>query len=247
MGGGAVDNSMTDKKQHVSVIDHRVLRQDIYDYLRDEIINGNLQPGERIVETRIARELNVSQSPIREALRDLELMGLVDSVPYKGTFVRNLSLKDLRDAYKLRSNLEGLAAKEAAMLIVKSELHDLENLCEQMNSAARDNKLKEFVNLDIKFHKTIVKISGNKLLEKLWEMVHMGQWTLVTTNISKRSLPELARRHDLVLECLKSRDAQRAEMIIKQHIDELFEDVARNFSSKHISLKMDNATHEEKV
>ncbi|MHB8072693.1 GntR family transcriptional regulator [Desulfosporosinus fructosivorans] len=237
-----MNNSMTDKKQHVSVIDHRVLRQDIYDYLRDEIINGNLQPGERIVETRIARELNVSQSPIREALRDLELMGLVDSVPYKGTFVRSLSLKDLRDAYKLRSNLEGFAAKEAAMLIVDSELHDLENLCEQMNSAAHDNKLKEFVNLDIKFHKTIVKISGNKLLEKLWQMVHMGQWTLVTTNISKRSLPELAKRHDLVLECLKSRDAQNAEMIIKQHIDELFEDIERNFSSNGISLKMDNAT-----
>lgn len=221
---------MTDKKQYISIIDHRVLRQDIYDYLRDQIINGNLKPGERIVETRIAKELNVSQSPIREALRDLELMGLVDSVPFKGTFVKELTLRDLRDAYQLRANLEGLAAKEAAMRIIDAEIDDLEKLCSKMSSASRENKLKEFVELDIQFHKAIVKISGNKLLEKLWEMVHMGHWTLLTAHISKRSLIELAGRHALVLECLKNRDAHKAERVMQQHIDELFEDITRNLT-----------------
>lgn len=211
------------------IIRRRVLREDINNYLQQAIINGNIRPGERIVETRIAKELGVSQAPIREALRELELMGLIETVPFQGAFVKKLSKKDLWDTYQVRALLEGLAAKEAALKITKRELDRLEELTKRMESASQRGRVKEFVELNIAFHRQILEASGNKLLYKLWNIVHLGQWTSITTQITQRSLPELAERHELILEKLKVQDALGAEQSAQHHIQEMMEDILENF------------------
>ena len=90
-------------------VTRRVLREEIKEYLIDAIFSGDLHAGDRIVETAIARQLNVSQGPVREALRDLEMLGLVVSSPFRGTQVREISYQDLAEIYPIRAALEGLA------------------------------------------------------------------------------------------------------------------------------------------
>ncbi|MCL1917039.1 MAG: GntR family transcriptional regulator [Peptococcaceae bacterium] len=211
-----------------SIIQRKVLREDINDYLRQAIVNGVLKPGERIVETRIAKELGVSQAPIRESLRELELMGLIESVPFQGCYVKKLSRKDIWDAYQVRANLEGFAAKEAALRVTNADLKRMELLNEQMGKASQQGNVKEFIELDIDFHRAIFEASQNKLLEKLWSMVHLGQWTFVTLKITQKSLPELAQRHGIILEKLKNRDAHGAELSAQEHILEILQSILGN-------------------
>ncbi|HOV79035.1 MAG TPA: GntR family transcriptional regulator [Bacillota bacterium] len=217
-------------QENARFIHRRVLRQDIKSYLQEAILNGELEPGKRIVETKIAKELGVSQAPVREAIRELELMGLIESKPFQGAFVKKLSRQDISDAYQVRAYLEGLAAREAVPKISAEQLQHMEELVQQMNKAARLKKMKEFVELDIAFHGLILDIAGNKLLKKMWKMVHLGQWTFITTSISKRSLPELAQRHELILDSFKNKDAKQAEAQMQQHIQDLLEEVLQNFS-----------------
>ncbi len=207
----------------------RVLRQDIKSFLQEAIISGKLEPGARIIETRIAKDLGVSQAPIREALRELELMGLVESRPFQGSFVKKLSKRDIQDAYQVRANLEGLAAKEAAQKISPEQLEQLEELVKNMEKSTRKGGMKDFVEIDIAFHRLILEAAGNRLLQKLWSMVQLGQWTFITTKISKRSLPELAQRHELILESLKKKDPLEAEKRILQHFQELMEEILTEF------------------
>lgn len=206
-------------------INKNTLRVDVCQRIRESIINNELKPGERIVETQIAKQLGVSQSPVREAIRELEHMGLIENKPFLGCFVKKLTKKDIVDAYKLRASLEMLAASEAAKNITDDQLAEMEELIEKMKAAAKDKDVNEFVELDIAFHKMIVKISDNALLEKMWDMVNLSQWTFITTKISERSLPELADRHLDIFMSLKNRDKEEAWKCMKVHIEELGDEV----------------------
>lgn len=201
------------------------LRVGVTQQIRESIINNELKPGDRIVETKIAKQLGVSQSPVREAIRELELMGLIENKPFRGCYVKKLSKKDIKDAYKVRAHLEMLAALEAAENITDQQLNEMESLIIKMRTTAGAGKVKEFVELDISFHRMIIHIADNSLLEKMWDMVNLAQWTFITTKISKRSLPELADRHEQIYESLKKRDSEGASKCIKSHIEELGEDV----------------------
>src|SRR5579875_2679385 len=108
------------------ILGRRVLREDIKEFLIDAIIKGQHRPGDRIIESRVAQELGVSQGPVREALRDLELLGFVVSSPYRGTQVRKVSRRDLLELYPIRAALEGVAAHAAATRIDEATLQQLE-------------------------------------------------------------------------------------------------------------------------
>ena len=114
----------------------RVLREEIRERLIDDILSGRLTPGTRIVETRLAQELDVSQAPVREALRDLELFGFVTSSPFRGTQVREISPEDLLEIYPIRAALEAVGARAAATRIDEETLSRLEALIVTMREAA---------------------------------------------------------------------------------------------------------------
>ena len=200
-------------------LSRRVLREEIRDRLMDDILKHRLAPGDRIVETRVAREFGVSQAPVREALRDLELFGFVVSSPFRGAQVREISTDDLVQLFPIRAVLEGLAAHDLASAVTASTLAQLEALLESMRAAAAQENHSGVLENDIGFHFTIVEACGNRLLRQLWERLRMATTTFLTVSMGYCPLPELAERHVPVLDALRARDPGAAERAMREHIE----------------------------
>jgi DNA-binding GntR family transcriptional regulator len=204
-------------------IRRRVFREEIREQLIDDILSGRLPPGTRIVETRLAQQFGVSQAPVREALRDLELFGFVVSSPFRSTQVRQISTDDLLEIYPIRASLESLAAREAASRMTDEILARLEELIEAMREAAAAGDHRAHVDADYNFHHTIIKASGNRMLEHVWQTMRLATTTLVTHSLlqmTHRSLDEIGERHLPVLEALRARDPLEAEAAMRRHIQE---------------------------
>jgi DNA-binding GntR family transcriptional regulator len=201
-------------------IARRVLREDIRDQLMDDILNARLAPGDRIVETRVAQQFGVSQAPVREALRDLEMFGLVVSSPFRGTQVRQTSVEDLVQIYPIRAVLEGLAAREAAARIDAASLKRLDGLLAAMRKAAAREDDRAVLQANIAFHLVIVEASGNRLLRQFWDRMRLATTTFLTASMTHRSLRELTDRHVPVLAALHAHDPDAAERTMRAHIEE---------------------------
>ncbi|MGH9373918.1 MAG: GntR family transcriptional regulator [Vicinamibacterales bacterium] len=201
-------------------LERRVFREEIREQLIEDILYGRLLPGARIVETRIAHQFGVSQGPVREALRDLELFGFVVSSPFRGTQVREISTDDLLQIYPIRAALEGVAARAAAVRIDDATLAHLEELIETMREAAARDDHRAEADADHNFHYAIVKASGNHMLEHVWQTMRLSITTCVTHSVTHRSLHEIAERHTLVLDALRAHDPDKAEAAIRRHIEE---------------------------
>jgi DNA-binding GntR family transcriptional regulator len=201
-------------------LERRVFREEIREQLIEDILNGRLAPGARIVETKIAQQFGVSQGPVREALRDLELFGFVVSSPFRGTQVRRISTEELLEIYPIRAALEGVAARAAAVRIDQPTLEHLEELIGTMREAAARDDHRGEADADHSFHHAIVKASGNRMLEHVWQTMRLSITTCLTHSITHRSLDEIAERHVAVLEALRSGDPDRAEAAVRRHIEE---------------------------
>jgi len=203
--------------------ERRVFREEIREQLIDDIISGRLAPGTRITETRLAQQFGVSQAPVREALRDLELFGFVVSSPFRGTQVRRISTDDLLEMYPLRAAVEGVAAREAALRIDESTLKKLEKLIGTMRAAAEQNDGAAHAHADFDFHEAIIKAAGNRMLEHVWQTMRLATTTFVThamTQLTHRTLHEIGERHISLLAALRARDPLRAEAEMRRHIEE---------------------------
>jgi DNA-binding GntR family transcriptional regulator len=201
-------------------LERRVFREEIREKLIEDILGGRLAPGSRIVETRIAQQFGVSQGPVREALRDLELFGFVVSSPFRGTQVRQISTDDLLEIYPIRAALEAVAARTAALRIDAATLTQLEEALENMREAAARDDAHAQANADAAFHHVIIKAAGNRMLEHVWQTMRLSITTCVTYAVTHRSLHEITERHVPLLEALRARDAARAEAEIRRHIEE---------------------------
>ena len=214
---------MSDNARNVKPIGRRVFRERIREQLIEDILSGRLPPGSRIVETRLAQQLGVSQGPVREALRDLELFGFVVSSPFRGTQVRQISTDDLLEIYPVRAALEGVAAAAAALRMDDETLSHLESLIGTMREAAARGDQRAHVNADYEFHQAVVKASGNRMLEHVWQTMRLATTTFVTHamhQITHRTLAEIGERHLPVLDALRSRDPLVAETAMRRHIQE---------------------------
>jgi DNA-binding GntR family transcriptional regulator len=200
--------------------ERRVLRDEIRDQLIEEILNGRLAPGERIVEMRIAQQFGVSQAPVREALRDLDLLGFVVSSPFRGAIVRQLSVEELVQLYPIRAVLEGLAARHAATRIDAATVTKLERLLATMRTAADRGDNRRAVEADFAFHLTIVEASGNRLLQQIWDRMRLATTTFLTVSKSHHSLREIVDRHAAVVDALRTHDPDAAERALRLHIEE---------------------------
>lgn len=200
--------------------ERRVLRDEIRDQLIEYILNGRIAPGERIVEMRIAQQFGVSQAPVREALRDLDLLGFVASSPFRGAIVRQISVEELVQLYPIRAVLEGLAAREAAPRIDQVTLNKLEHLLATMRTAAAAGDHRRAVEADFAFHLTIVEAAGNRLLQQIWDRMRLATTTFLTVSKSHHSLREIVERHAAVLDALQTRDPDTAERALRLHIEE---------------------------
>lgn len=204
-------------------LSRRVFREDVKEHLIKAILTGQLQPGERIVETHVAQELGISQGPVREALRDLDIFGFVTCEPFRGARVRQLSHADLVSIYPIRAALEGVAARATALRVDDTFSARLSALFAHLTRMAAIDDRPAYMEADNALHEAIVEQSGNDWLHRFWRSMNFPMTTLISVNISNRPLPELAERHAALVAAIIARDGPAAEAAMRQHIEEIGE------------------------
>jgi DNA-binding GntR family transcriptional regulator len=193
------------------------LREQIKDVILQRIVTQAYPPGSRLVETRIAQELGVSQAPVREALRDLEQLGCVVHEPFRGCSVRALSAEDLLEAFPVRAALESLACRLAVEHISERELAQLEARIADMRAAYEAKDPHGQSQADTRFHATIVRATRNATLERQWSLLEpfLRTYISVARGADPRSLPD---RHVPILDALRARDADAAAAAMHRHL-----------------------------
>ena len=199
----------------------RLLRDQVSQYIKEAILQGELQPGDRIVETQIAHRLGVSQAPVREAIRQLEFSGLIEQIPYCGTYVKKVTLEEIENFYQVRGALEILAVRQAVRHITPSQMEQVEQALFLMEEAAMRQDVERYVRYDAQFHDLIIEASSNDLLCRLWEQCHIKQWLFVGTSLANRNLPFLAARHRKISDRLKACDADGLQQAVEEHLSQL--------------------------
>jgi DNA-binding GntR family transcriptional regulator len=203
-----------------AVIGRPALRDQVKDVLLERIVRGDYRPGARLVETAIARELGVSQAPVREALRDLDQLGIVVHEPNRGCSVRRVSPAELREAFPVRAALEALASRLAAPRISDEDLARLEALLEEMVVAARASDPLAQAHANARFHATIVAAAGNATLERQWSTLEPFARTYLTSVQADVDLEQLAERHRPIVAALRRRDGEAAARVMHDHLIE---------------------------
>lgn len=214
----------------------RSLRHNVRNHLRNLIFDGTLQPGDRIVESRLARELGISQAPVREALRELEQMGLVVSYPNRGSSVRQINPQDAREMYTLRAHLEAMAVQLAAPKLTDEDLAAMDDLIDGMIAAGNDDNPELLTQLDTRFHEFICERSGHSLLLRTWQGINPLNWTMMTViRLKDRNLRELAERHRPIVDALRAHNSVEAEQAIRQHVLVLGDRVVQGLEQRESS------------
>lgn len=194
------------------------LREQIKDVILQRILDGSYRPGERLVETRIAQELGVSQAPVREALRDLEQLGCIVHEPFRGCSVRAFSAQELLEAFPVRAALEALAARLAAERITEEELLHLADLLETMRAAADRGDAHDQSRANASFHATIVRAARNGTLERQWSFLEPFSRTYISVSQPGLDLRTLSDRHVPILDALRARDPDAAAAAMHKHL-----------------------------
>ncbi len=199
-----------------TAISRSVLSDQVKDRLLQAILDGRFPPGSRIVETRAAREFGTSQAPVREALRDLEAVGVVEITPFHGARVRHPSTDELLEAFVVRSELETLAARLAVPRLGEADLRDLRADLAHMHAAVASHDLHAEAEADAHFHERLMRISGNATLQQVWRRLEPFSRTYITLTAATHG-HRVADLHGPVLDALAERDAPAAVAALRRH------------------------------
>lgn len=215
------------------LISRNVLAQQVKDRLLSEILAGKYPPHTRIVETAVAREMGTSQAPVREALRGLEALGVVEILPFKGARVRRPSTEELLDAYAVRTELECLGARLGVPRMTDADLAELEELAQAMQEAADADDAHEVAFRDAAFHARILEMAGSATLERVWRSLEPFSRTYITLIVpAAASAHWTADLHLPVIAALRTRDAAQVEAALRHHFKEASEHLATAWSAR---------------
>ncbi|MDF2523239.1 MAG: transcriptional regulator, GntR family [Clostridiales bacterium] len=210
---------MAGKLSKINFNDYKPLRDVIFGTLREAIISGELRPGERLMEVQLSEKMGVSRTPVREAIRKLELEGLVDMIPRKGAHVAELSVKDIMDVLEVRASLDGLATSLSAQRITDEEINELKHVYSQFVNYVEKENLQGSIKKDVEFHDIIYHSSRNdKLIQisnNLREQIHRFRVIYLKGSGSSR---ELIKEHWEIIEAITSRDVEAAQRVAQKHI-----------------------------
>ncbi len=213
---------MAEKREENVLSRRQVFREDILNTIREAIFAGELKPGDRVIETYWARELGVSQGPVREAIRDLEALGLVETVPFKGSHVRTLTKKDVQDNYSVRMCLEVKSIRDVIHELpdedLKELVEELKKIILEMDKCAKEADLRSFTECDTRFHRAIIEATDNKVLLKLWSQCNMRNWYMVEALTDSASLKQLQVGHNNILKAISVRNVKEATSIMEGHL-----------------------------
>jgi len=201
----------------------QVLTVQVARVLSEMILDGTLEPGEQLVETEMQKHLGISRSPLREAFRDLERRGLVTHVPHKGTFVKEITRKDIEENFPVRAVLEGLAARDAYALMDKKQLARMEKALKGMRRAGEAKDSEGYRKNHQIFHQTFIEACGNQLLIDILQNLRMHRlWYLVSFRYHRQDFQLALDVHRQILDLFSSPDSDPVELetVVRSHIDE---------------------------
>jgi len=204
----------------INLDSYQPLREVVGAALRQAITGGILQPGERLMESQLAEELGVSRTPVREAIRKLELDGFVVMLPRRGTYVADLSLKDIHDLYEVRTALDSLAAELATERINEEELERLERLVVQISEYAEAGDVDKVAETDGLFHEIIYEASRNSrliaVIHNNWDQANRYRYRSLAY---PGRLKDTCDEHRRLVEAIAQRDAALAAQLAAKHIE----------------------------
>lgn len=202
------------------------LRGRVFQSIREDILSGRYEQNTELKEAAIGAELGVSRTPVREALRQLELEGLVTIIPNRGAYVNMITAKDVQDIYVIRSMLEGLCARWATQSITAEQLNSMEEtlcLSEYHTSKKNYEKLYE---LDSLFHEQLYEAGGSRILNHILSDFHdyVKMVRKATISTSSRSVTS-TEEHRAIFEAIKEKDPDKAEALAKEHVKHTIESI----------------------
>ncbi len=219
----------------IEINSYRPLRELVCENIRQAIIDGTFKPGERLMEIQLADEMGVSRTPVREAIRRLELEGFVVMIPRRGTYVADISIKDITEIYEVRISLDVLAAGLAAERITDEELETMNGYLLEISRYVPSLDIEKIVALDSAFHDVLYKASRN---ERLCSII--GNLREQLTGIRARSmsypgrLVETMNEHRELLDSIASRDIERAQRAARVHIENAEQILLRSLEHKEV-------------
>lgn len=210
-------------------MDKYSLRGQVFNTLREDILQGKYEENEELREVTLGKALGVSRTPVREALRQLELEGLVKIIPNRGAFVTGISEQDVHDIYAARSVLEGLCARMAAENITKENLEEMDEILVLSAFYISKGNIEQIVTLDAKFHQALYKASGSRILEHVLSDFHKYVQLARGTAMKDEDRAENSlEEHKAILEALRAHDPEKAEQLANQHVLNVMENLHLN-------------------
>jgi DNA-binding GntR family transcriptional regulator len=194
----------------------RALRHDVRDGIVRGILEGDFGPGDRLIEMHIAREYGTSQGPVREALRELEMLGFVRSEPHRGTYVRDPWQRGMLELYELRAALEDFATRMATPELSK-DTTELQAALDAMTEAAARDDVKGVVEHNERFHRIIIEASGNQLLANVWDSLSIRDHTELTMVTLSLDLATVAAAHQPIFDAIAAGDVELAGRVSREH------------------------------
>lgn len=202
------------------------IREEVYKYLRRKILTGEAPPGTRLVESKLAEEISTSRTPVREALHNLEMEKLIESIPRVGYVVRKISVDEVEEICEIRFSLESLAAKWAAQKITAAQLKRLDKIIDATEKAIQKNDNQAVVDLDTEFHDIICQASGSLRLNVMSQTLrdHMLRFRikgLCDTDVAERS----NQGHRMIVDAMRNKDIKEIELAIRFHLNRTMKDL----------------------
>lgn len=196
------------------------LSTNLYNELQEDILTGKLKPNQKLTEQKICDEYKVSRTPVREALRQLEMDGLIENIPNRGAFVLGLSDQDISDMYDLRKSYEVLAVRWAIDRITDEELAELEETFEFMEFYTLKNDINKMLNINTAFHQIIYNATHNRMLKQLLSSYQVYlKYCNPSNYYAPNYLTDVLAEHKAIFEAFKAKDVEAGALAMITHMD----------------------------
>ena len=225
---------MKEPNFEVNMNEYLPLRDVVFNTLRQAILRGELKPGERLMEIQLANKLGVSRTPIREAIRKLELEGLVLMIPRKGAEVAEITEKSLRDVLEVRRALEELAVQRVCEKITEEEIEELKAAAREFENVLKDGDITKIAEADVRFHDVIYMATDNQKLIQLLNNLREQMYRFRVEYLKREEVrPQLLAEHEEIIATIERREKDTATKVVCEHIDNQVEAVIDIIRTKH--------------
>ncbi len=207
-----------------SFMEKKSMSQDLVTLIKQQILNGELNPGDRIVETKVAKELGISQTPVREAVRMLSGEGIINIVPNRGPIVKEIEERDIFEIYSLRASLEGLAMRLTTLHASKEQIQLLVDLYAEMESKLHNPEVDSLLKESLYLHHSIIQFSRHSRLMQIYDSISF-QIELVNRIIGMKSTKQKEfDEHKELIDALRKGNPDESERVMKRHIHRSFKE-----------------------